>query len=246
MASDSIVVEVMWPTLLGAAPGERATWLPVGERDRLLMIARTEMASGGALSAEPLRRTSRALWRTGWFEGEPTVTRTPEGVTTIEGEWRVPAAAVRFEGRDRLIAWGGYPLALVYPRGQSGLRVVLGAGIGPSEESGAIDPSRPWPGEDVTAALALLELLEGEGLDDQLAAVDVGRLFHDGMLELVTTRGGRVVWGAPVGRFAPGQKSDAERLDILRELIKRTGMLDAGEDRLEIFGPRVEIDRSGG
>ncbi len=238
-------VRILWPALGGGGEGDRVTWLPAGERARLTEIARTALANGGSLGVDGVRSVSTELWSQGWFSERPTVRRTGGGVVVVEARWRVPAAAVRFDGRDQLIAWDGAALPLRYPRGQSGLRVILGASFGPGE-GGVIDPSRAWPGEDVAAGLALLDLLRVEGLDDQVAAVDAGRVFKDGMLEIVTTRGGRIVWGSPVGRYAPGQKSDGERVDVLRALLGRTGMLDAGESRVEIYGPRVEIDRRGG
>ncbi len=238
-------VQILWPALGGGGERDRVTWLPSGERERLTEIARTAIANSGPLDVEGVRSVSRELWSTGWFGEAPTVRRTSEGGIIVEARWRVPAAAVRFDGRDQLIAWDGAALPLRYPRGQSGLRVLLGASFGPGED-GVIDPARAWPGEDVAAGLALLDLLRAEELDDQVAAVDTSRVFEDGMLEIVTTRGGRIVWGSPVGRFAPGQKSDNERVDVLRALLDRTGMLDAGEGRVEIYGPRVEIDRRGG
>jgi len=236
-------VLILWPALAGGE--DRVTWLPAGERERLTTVARTALENEGALSVDGVRSASRELWAQGWFSERPTVRRTAEGAVIVEGRWRVPAAAVRFDGLDRLIAWDGAALPLKYPRGQSGMRVILGASFGP-EGDGVVDPARSWPGEDVGAALSLLNLLRIEGLDQQVAAVDAGRVFKDGMLEIVTTRGGRVVWGSPVGRYAPGQKSDAERVEVLRALLGRTGMLDAGEERVEIYGPRVEIDRRGG
>ncbi len=235
-------VEIRWPALEATTPEGETTWLPASERRRLSELVEEILRETDPLSGDPVRDAGEALMDTGWFSEAPSVQRTPELGVLITGQWRVPGAAVRTGDGDRLIAWDGAPLALVYGRGESGQRVIVGGW----RDAGRVGADGRWPSEDVLAGLELLALLRSAGLDAQVAGVDVEPYTRDKTLELVTRQGGRVGWGGAPGAFTPGEVSDEIKLERLRTLRDRTGRIDAGKDRIEIFGPRVLLDRTGG
>jgi hypothetical protein len=149
---------------------------------------------------------------------------------------------VRFEGKDRLVSNDGRLLPLTYEPGRCRLNVVIGPAFNAPERFG-----EPWAGGDVQAGLGLWAALEGQAFSDQVVAVDVSDFVEFGRLSIVTDKGSRVVWGGAVGKFNPGEVSDALKLDRLGLLYERFGRIDGGEDVIEIFGPElVKDDTAGG
>jgi hypothetical protein len=112
----------------------------------------------------------------------------------------------------------------------------------------ASDVNPNWPGQDVRDAIALLQLLAGEKFAPQVVGIDLAEHADERRLLIVTTTGGRVVWGVPPGAdgFARGEVSDENKLANLRGLVQATGQLDGGQDRVEIHWPgTVLIDDAG-
>ncbi len=240
-------VEILWPALEARTPEGETTWMPASERARLSALVAEILEGADPLSGDPIRDAGEALLGTGWFASPPSVRRTKDLGVLITGKWRVPGAAVRTRDGDRLIAWDGAPLALIYGRGESGQRVIVGGWNAPSGDGARrADADGRWPSEDVLAGLELLTLLRGAGLDAQVAGVNVEPYTRDRTLQLITTRGGRIGWGGAPGAFTPGEVSESIKLERLRTLRDRTGMIDAGKELIEIFGPRVLLDLTGG
>lgn len=234
-------VSFAWPAL----PGDpKQTWLPERDQEDLILVASRTVREIDPLSSAPLRVISEQLARTGWFAEAPTVRVIEPGVVGVSGRWRQPGAVVRWGERDYLVTMHAMPMPPVYRAGGSERPVIFGVEHGP--DGGRVQFDRPWPGLDVRAGLDLLGVLSRAGLLDQVAGVDVAGYRSGGGLEIVTTGGGRVVWGSEPEAWKPGEPSVAERVDRLRKLRERTGRLDGGQRRIEIHRARVEIDLSGG
>ena len=240
-------IEIRWPALEARTPAGETSWMPASERARLRAIVEGILEGADPLSGDPIRDAGEALLATGWFSKPPTVRRMKDLGVLVTGEWRVPGAAVRTRDGDRLIAWDGAPLALLYGQGESGQRVIVGGWHAPTGD-GVLRPGADgrWPSEDVLAGLELLALLRSAGLDAQVAGVNVEPFTRDKTLQLLTYSGGRVVWGGAPGAFTPGEVSDNIKLERLRTLRDRTGQIDAGKEIIEIFGPRVLLDLTDG
>lgn len=246
-------VSIAWPRLAtgdDARPeNEARTWLPGPVRDEL--TARAERAAAWTadpFDVAPLRSVGRVLEDSGWFASTPTVRRAPDGAIEAHGTWRVPAAVVRCDGRDCLIGVDGRRLPLEYELGASGQRVILGTGTtAPETGEGHPDFETDWPGGAVHAGLSLLRTLSGQAWSAQVAAVDVGEFETSGSLVIVTDRGSRIVWGASVDDWRPGEVRSAVKLERLDALFDRFGRIDAGRNGIAINteGPIV-VDRTAG
>jgi hypothetical protein len=233
-------VSFVWPGIQGRS-GE--TWLPEADQEELIRVAERKIGEDAPLSAAPLRRVAEALGRTGWFVGEPVVRRTGAGRLRVEGDWRIPAAVVRWDGQDRLVSGSGFPMPPVYLAGRSGRPVITGVFAGPvviGSEAFQLE----WRDPGVAVGLDLVALLRSSGLADQIGGVDVAGYLDGGPIEIVSSGGNRVVWGSPVDDWTPGEPSVEEKIDRLNALVDRTGSIDAGQPRVEIHRARVEIDRS--
>ena len=114
----------------------------------------------------------------------------------------------------------------------------------PATAEGAPAFGRPWADEGVGHAIALLELLFAEPFFDQVLGVSLAEYPATGRLVIVTNWGSDVVWGSPLAVDAThrGEVKVARRLANLRELQSRYTRIDAGQRRVDVFGPSVEIE----
>lgn len=244
-------VSIEWPLLAPtsspAKPGQPAirqaglstvpaTWLDTGSQSKLLRLAYDSLAdlAEKPFDAASIERTQKAMMETGWFARPCQVLRQPDGRVVIRGDWREPAAAVRFGDHDYLVSAKGERLPPEYPPEGSGLKVL----IGPELEAPGV--GELWLGGDVQAGLALLECLrktpasQRRDVLDQVHAIDVSEFSMKKRLIIVTDTGSRIMWGGEPGTFVPGQAPDAVKLDRLAWMIQSHGRIDAARDYLDI------------
>ena len=197
----------------------------------------------GSLNTAPLRRVSRTLADSGWFERSPQVERGAEGAISVVGDWRTPAVWVRHNGLDRVVDWQGRPMPYAEPSGnltERSLPLVLGVGRGPVRSGSSGQPlwNELWAPEDIGEALSLLRLLYERELIAQVRAIDLSRLGRLKEVSIVTDRGSVIVWGAPPGLWRPEDtRTTEDKLTVLSDHLARTGRIDANERVVEIYGP---------
>jgi len=244
LRSDPLVVEIAWPLIAGDA--ER-TWLNETEQDRLNALASAHLTPD-PFDAQSLEETQSALYQTGWLRQPPRIERKPGGVIAIEGDWRLPAAVVRSDQWDRLVARDGSLLPIRYPvHGSGDLPVIVNTYTGPPRTADGADAyGATWPGGDVAAAIALFDLLRQSDRYSSVSAIDVSRYVTEGLLTIVTNNGGQVVWGAAPGAGAPGEVRDAVKLSRFEKLFADATWLGADRPPVEINTSRVLIDESAG
>ncbi len=228
-----------------------------------------ELGAAEALSPEPLRAVQEAMAATGWAADTPRVSR--RRPTTVEGDetaarrndvvismaWRKPVAVVRSSAfqvgarpglRDTAVDANADVLPMSGPpESYPGLKVILNPSRLPNPKDGS-DTNPSWPGQDIRDAIALLALLSGEQFAPQIAGIDLAEHADGRRLLIVTTTGGRAVWGAPPGGEGVyrGEVTDEKKLANLRGLVEATGQLDGGQERIEIHWPgTVLIDDRG-
>ena len=219
-----------------------------------------EIGAAEALSPEPLRAVQEAVLASGWAADTPRVSRRQP--TRVEGDdaaakrndvviemaWRRPVAVVRASAfqygarpglRDTAIDANADVLPMSGPpESFPGHKVILNPSRLPKPIDGT-DTNPAWPGQDVRDAIALLQLLAGEEFAPQIVGIDLAEHTEDRRLLIVTTTGGRVVWGTPPGGEGvySGEVPDESKLANLRELVNATGYLDGGQQRVEIHWP---------
>lgn len=256
VASNPPRIEVNWPAAGAEARGNvRAvksdagpspTWLPEQFKEEIIALAERQLGQQPrAFSRDPLMNVGVALELSGWFAGLPVVSRGPDNVVRVEGTWRVPAAVVRFAGRDRLVSWSGHPMPPVYEHGASGLVAILNVAGGPVMIADAVDYQSTWSGDEVPAALELLALVRAQPWGRQVVAIDAADYARGRQLTLVTNRDTRVLWGGRPSKPLIGETTTAAKLERIAEIQRRFGRIDAQRAAIDISGLHaVEINIS--
>lgn len=244
--ASALRIDVQWPA---AGPGvdrasaaEPRTWVPLPVRDELMARVTTELERHpDSFSGAGLRAASDSLLRTGWFDGQPTVRRTGDSIR-VEASWRTPAAVVRRNGVDYLIAAKGELLPLAYERGIAPVAAIIGAGHEPPSANGQVTPGVVWPGEDIRAALDTLAVVSQRVWKDQVAAIDVSEYSSYRRIALVTKWNGKAVIGGAPRDTIPGEVALDMKLRRLDELHRQFGQIDAKHRLVEVAGPVMLVD----
>lgn len=232
---DDPEVALVWPT----GP-DGTVWLPYPERERLSQAVSRAVKGGRALSQAPLREAGVALAQSGWVEGSPSARWTSDGRIVIAAKWRVPAAAVRVGQREVIIDWDRTVLPIDYAIDESNLCFFANA------DAALPDVGRQWSGADLQDGLALLRMLLEADLLEHVAGFDLGSGAESGTIKIITKRGTSIVWGAGPGRERPGEVPASVKVERLRSLQNRTGLLDGGAPFVDIRGSDIMINRTRG
>ncbi|MFA6044024.1 MAG: hypothetical protein WC718_03480 [Phycisphaerales bacterium] len=236
-------ITIHWPPLAKAAPGG-ATWLPKSQQEQLQRIA--EDAAGkspGPYDSAPLARISDALFDTGWFNAPPRVQRDADGVT-VDGAFRVPAAVVRKDSKDYMIAWDAKLMPAVYDPGESRLPVIFDPALGPPASRGQRDYQTPWAGEDLTASIELLDLLVRQPWADQVQGIDAGTFTRDASLTIVTRANTRIIFGGRPSKPRAGEVTTRQKIAYLTQLQHDHKRIDGGYPLIYVNSSRLQFDTS--
>lgn len=228
-------VIIDWPT-----NRQGAIWMPHADREAIALRLSRAVQGGKGLSRAPLQEASIALMKTGWISRTPTARWTSTGEITIEADWRVPVAAVRVGSREIIIDRDRYALDLDYAINESNQLFFAN-----------VDARQPaigeqWLGTDLQDGLALLAELEAHKLLEQVAGFDLGEGADSGTIRIITTRDARIIWGGGPGRERPGEVPTNQKIDRLRTLFERTGLIDGGLKYLDISGAIITKQRAEG
>lgn len=228
-------IMIEWDTL-----EDGSVWMPLAEQEQLHLAIARAVQGGTALSIEPLKEAVLTLQRTGWVKGVPEARWTHDGRIVVEAAWRSPAAAVRIGNREYIIDWDRHVLPLDYAIGQSNQWFFTNTDA-PLPKIG-----QQWAGTDLQDGIALLQILRKVKLLEQIDGFDLGRGADSGVISIITKRGTRIVWGAGPGRERPGEKPTSVKLDRLRTLYERAGLIDGGVPYIDIRGADIMVDRNPG
>lgn len=183
------------------------------------------LTTGDWTSPTICQRMANRLADVGWVEEVASVRRNSQARFEIHCHYRHPFAMVQHDGAFYLVDRSGVRLPGTYLYDPT-WQLVQGM------DAGAPPAGARWQGNELQAALTLLEALQREPYKDQITAVLVenfnGRVDpHRSHVELATDRaGGRIRWGSAPG-LEVAENPVAQKLAILRENYHRTGRADA-------------------
>lgn len=198
-------------------------WLEERDREFLRMVV-LHHSSADPLDRRALVQTRQALLDTGWFESIRQVARTAPDRVEVEGDFVSPFALVRDGAGEHLVDREGRLLPRTYAPGEAPPLWVL---INPSFESPQMYRT-PWPGSEVTAAIAVLELIEDRPWASQVSAVDLSVYPQTRRLTLVTDRGTSIIWGRSPGSESGAEVPASKKLKYLDFHYQRYGHVDGG------------------
>jgi len=204
------------------------------------MLVRTaqQHLSRDPLADGELQTARQALLDTRCFaEVAQVIRRGPEQVL-VEATFLVPFAIVRHRGSDLLIDPQGRLLPSTYrPGEQSQFITIDHVRFSPPTQAG-----NRWDGEDIVAAIQLIEAIEKRPWRDQVARIVMDGVVDGEPIVMVTDRGCRIVWRSQPGRERPGEVPATEKLRRLDWMYTQWGHIDAGySGELEITQPHPAV-----
>ncbi len=178
------------------------------------------------------RRIGEALEGSAWVQRVHRVRRFSGGTIVVSCDYRTPAALVQSDGDYYLVAHDTVRLPGRYTYHPA--LVVVQGNVAPPPA-----PGRRWPGDDLHAALDIINLLGDLPFYNQITGVLVGN-YHGRrdarrphILLATAPSGNRIVWGS-----APGENIEEntaqEKIQILKENYRRFGRIDAGFEWIDI------------
>ncbi|MBX3354904.1 MAG: cell division protein FtsQ [Phycisphaeraceae bacterium] len=199
-----------------------------------------EQLSGSPFDQDGLRVAADALFATGWIETLSQVRRSALGAVEVRATWAEPAALVRDDDGDHLIDSRGRLLPRSYlPAAAPAFPRITGV-----RAPRPVAPGERYGGGEVTAALALLRVLDERPFRAQIASVDTSRYRDDGSLTLRTTRDAKLRWGRAPGEGSAAEVPTHQKLSYLQFLYDHYGRIDAvGDGELNLTGDFVGMRR---
>lgn len=205
--------------------------------------ARVSQAVGPVSVLDPSRLTlaRAALESTGWFESIEQVRLSDEGGFLVDATFVRPFAVIRHSDFDYLVDVDGRLLPMQWAAGHRPAAphyvAIVGAAAMPSGDYGSV-----WPGSDVAGGLELAKFLAREPWFEQIAAIDVSSLPSRAEATLITTGGGRLLWGRlPTDRTA-AEVPPETKLRSMAALLASTGRIDVGANRtIDLRGDVVTV-----
>jgi hypothetical protein len=212
------------------------SWLdPSVARDIAIDAEQALVGAGSSpFDAAPLALVRERLDRSGWFTRVDQVRRVDGGRLEADVEFRKPFALVRWEGEDHLVGAGAERMPLAFMAGgprPAGLPLVTGATMPPPKLPGAA-----WIGQDLHAALHLAVRIHRKPwfAAGQVTMIDASRFASEGLLEMVTDRGDRIVWGGDPEERNLGEMPTDEKMRCLDTLWHHYRRVDGGARGLDL------------
>jgi len=214
-----------------SAPSITLVDVPEGLEESLLRLIRA-VTDRAWVDPQLCRDVAEVLSLSPWVEEVRAVRRGPEGHLRVTCRYRTPAAMVQIGSEFYIVGADRVCLPGVY-RYHPSLVVVQGVrGLAP-------DPGDVWAGDDLKAAIDLIQLLHREPFFEQITGVLVEN--YDGYLDrskphilLATAPGdGRIAWGSAPGKEIEESTVD-QKLALLRENFRRWGRIDAGRRYIDV------------
>jgi hypothetical protein len=246
-----VTVQFLWPKVVSGDPAKPLmTWIPREWQERLLADARASIGvRPDPLDPAVLASLRDRLDASGWFVKAPVVRRDGATGIVVEGDWRTPAAVVKFTSNgshDLLwLSTDARPMPKVADPGRARPRVLENPSSGPPlNQDSSVNFNAPWPGADIAAGLDLLALVATQAWASQVAGVDLADYAASESLTLTTIYGTRVVWGGPPSKPRFGDASTKDKLRHVATLFGDTRRIDGGHPTVFVDSVFLMFDRS--
>jgi hypothetical protein len=202
---------------------DQPEWLPKDDR---IAIERGVIKSLGAspFDRDGLVNAREAVARCGWYTDVAQVRRSDVDEVIVDGTWAIPFALVCDAAGEHLVDTRGRILPRNYPAGRGPkLLRISGVAMPMPAAYGSV-----WPGDEVSAALAMASLVADRPWRAQIAAVDVSGWAKDGLLRMRTDRGREIVWGRAPGKESATEVPAIQKLAAMQMAFDRSGRIEGG------------------
>lgn len=193
------------------------------------------------LDSHNLERAAVVLADSPWVNRVERIQRTGHDRLEVYAQYRQPVAAVQGTGGYHLVDQHGVRLPGLYLQHQLpqlDLPVVEGVSLEPAHIG------EVWPGNDLQAGLALVDILATQPYQDQVRSIDVSRRDTRGRILLVMhTQHGMVRWGLPPGQEQAIEPAAAIKAKWLADVDRQRGAIDAGGKIVDVYGPAIFVHR---
>jgi hypothetical protein len=227
-------------------------WMTREIAESLLRTAHMQLNGGDPFNRNELVAVRDALMATGWFDSIQQVRRLQEDLIEINATYVRPYALVLDEQGHHLIDQRGKLLPFTCKPGSplptcahplTGAHLPLLV-IANTRFARPIRPGLTWEGEDVAAALKLIDLVGAQPWRDQITQVDVAGYTRDQPMKLRTTGDCLVVWGSAPGAERGLELSASGKIDRLSILNNRYHRIDGcHKGELDITDPQLVAAR---
>lgn len=186
---------------------------------------------GSVLDPNRLGLVRAALESTGWFESIEQVRLADQGGFLVDATFVRPFAVIRHGEFDYLVDVDARLLPLQWAAGHRPASphyvAIVGAADMPAGDFGT-----KWPGGDVAGGLELAKFLAKEPWFEQIAAIDVSQLPTRNEASLITTGGGRLLWGRLPNDRTAAEVPPESKIRSIATLHASTGRIDTGAGRI--------------
>jgi len=188
-------------------------------------LTASRQLSHGPLDRDDLVKAREALLATGWFETVDQVRRISDEEVSVRATFVRPFVVVRDDDGDHLVDPSGTLLPRTYTHGEAGPLMIVVTG---SRYRRPRDTGSAWEGQDVSAALRLLRMIDKRPWRGQVARVDVGHYLDRQELVLITDRGSNITWGAAPGEETALEMLAKRKMEFLDFNFEHVGHIDRG------------------
>lgn len=205
----------------------------------------TTTVTSDPFNRSKLTEAAGHLRASGWFTAIDNVRRSSEGVVRVEGAWREPRAVVQRGGSSVLVGRDSAPMDRFGIDLSPLVKIVNPLESAPWDAArGTVAYGVEWGLSDVDDAIRLLDLMAGAGLESSVLSIDVD---DPERIVITSTRGARILWGAPPERDdeipVPGETNATRKLEMLEVVLLDARYNQPGQVR-DIRTGELAIDRT--
>ena len=208
---------------------DEPAWFDAARHEEVRRAVVSAVGDGSSVDPARLAVARAALEQTGWFRKIRQVSLEGVGGFAVDAEFRAPFALVVHGGREHLIDSDGHRLPAEWKLGERPAQphwvTINNVEAPPPGEAGA-----HWKGSDLAAAIELLKAMWNRPWEQQIMAIDVAKLRHEGLIVL-TRGGGYIYWGFPPGTPTTAEPPAEAKLRNLDYLFSSKGFIDSGGGR---------------